>query len=295
MNPSSANSAPSPHPLQYLAMLNQNLINSNQGLNSSTSRPGQTPMGELQTPFTPSGQIGTPSDQMGFPSTPNLPNFGSQNDMNFSQYHLGGSADIGASNFLTSSLGIERNIPITPAFGGDGNQSAQYFPDSNLADDNGDDLEEVDVDEQGDAMSDGEGAAANIDGNAVLANPEGPQHIFENVGTDMTNSLTQFGMAPTSIPSLGTPSGADGTQMIVPYESTGGHLIRVPRSERRQKADEAQFVNITHLLSLPQHEASAILNLPTSTFSKRWKEAVKVSPPAHSSVVLALTLSLSHL
>ena len=36
-----------------------------------------------------------------------------------------------------------------------------------------------------------------------------------------------------------------------------------------------KYIDITDLLTLPQSEAASILGVPTSTLSKRWKEAVR--------------------
>lgn len=38
---------------------------------------------------------------------------------------------------------------------------------------------------------------------------------------------------------------------------------------------QAQFIDITHYLNMPQSQAAKKLGIPTSTLSKRWKEAVR--------------------
>lgn len=72
---------------------------------------------------------------------------------------------------------------------------------------------------------------------------------------------------PTSILK---PTEEESLQVMAPTEVTRiqGGAVAVPGAA-------PQYRDITDLLNLPQSEAAKILKIPTSTLSKRWKEAVR--------------------
>lgn len=74
----------------------------------------------------------------------------------------------------------------------------------------------------------------------------------------------------TSMPSSEEPESPTSDQTLPNTQSTSSTQVVVyPQSNEKEK-----YVDITEYLSLPQTEAARRLNIPTSTLSKRWKEAV---------------------
>jgi hypothetical protein len=81
------------------------------------------------------------------------------------------------------------------------------------------------------------------------------------VGPDMLNTHNEV-MIPNQQPVVSIvsdpPQDADNSGALVPGSKTG-----------------QTYVDITEYLNMPQSEAAKKLGIPTSTLSKRWKEAVR--------------------
>jgi len=73
-----------------------------------------------------------------------------------------------------------------------------------------------------------------------------------------------------SIPS--SPSSSTSTQ-IVPSNHPMSIVVSNQQVINQSEGDKENFVDITEFLNLPQTEAAKKLGIPTSTLSKRWKEA----------------------
>jgi hypothetical protein len=74
----------------------------------------------------------------------------------------------------------------------------------------------------------------------------------------------------------GEVSAADAA--VEPYAKASGAVATVPPTA------PPEYRDITELLNLPQIEAARRLNIPMSTLSKRWKEAVRVRKWPHRQV-----------
>jgi hypothetical protein len=72
------------------------------------------------------------------------------------------------------------------------------------------------------------------------------------------------------------PNNNNNIQSLMTESTPAGLLISSPQSAPTALATKGdQFVDITPYLNLPQKEAARRLGIPTSTLSKKWKDAVK--------------------
>eukprot|EP01092_Planopodium_desertum_P001494 TRINITY_DN12215_c0_g1_i2.p1 TRINITY_DN12215_c0_g1~~TRINITY_DN12215_c0_g1_i2.p1 ORF type:complete len:272 (-),score=7.95 TRINITY_DN12215_c0_g1_i2:169-963(-) len=91
-------------------------------------------------------------------------------------------------------------------------------------------------------------------------------------GEEKFLDITEFLSLPQSdaAKKLGIPTSSS-RAMTHATSAPSEKLALLPRSEE----GEEKFLDITEFLSLPQSDAAKKLGIPTSTLSKRWKEAVR--------------------
>jgi len=70
------------------------------------------------------------------------------------------------------------------------------------------------------------------------------------------------------------PSSSTSTQIVSTSSSSSSSIGNGQIIIQQDGGDKEKFVDITEFLNLPQTEAARKLGIPTSTLSKRWKEAV---------------------
>eukprot|EP01103_Thecamoeba_quadrilineata_P003776 TRINITY_DN13515_c0_g1_i1.p1 TRINITY_DN13515_c0_g1~~TRINITY_DN13515_c0_g1_i1.p1 ORF type:complete len:167 (+),score=37.47 TRINITY_DN13515_c0_g1_i1:59-559(+) len=96
------------------------------------------------------------------------------------------------------------------------------------------------------------------------------QHVQQQVALANNNS----GQVSQPVPS--TPSNEEDTNLSSTNEPDDRSLGNVAVSNSVVPASEKEcFVDITSFLNLPQTVAAKKLGMPTSTLSKRWREAVR--------------------
>jgi len=86
------------------------------------------------------------------------------------------------------------------------------------------------------------------------------------------------GFTPTSNPlssSSSSPSSSNSNISPIPQTSTQMAIVQFENSTIQKVNEEkpGAFINITPYLTLPQHQAAKNMGIPSSTLSKRWKEA----------------------
>jgi hypothetical protein len=110
--------------------------------------------------------------------------------------------------------------------------------------------------------------------------PQSPLSSFVTV-TPSTPSTSGNGSASTPMATSSNVSSAQ--PMTEPLVQSPGQSLPTTQNNSNastqvvvypQSNEKERYVDITEYLSLPQTEAARRLNIPTSTLSKRWKEAV---------------------
>jgi len=113
---------------------------------------------------------------------------------------------------------------------------------------------------------------------------------IENPGGTSTSEVSDFYTMSPGLLSLGSFGSLSGIITGVPvlpseiplHDQNDAQMNEVVAVNARNVAEdavqkgmldtEAEYIDVTSLLVLPQNEAARILGIPTSTLSKRWKE-----------------------
>ncbi|KAL6078686.1 RWP-RK domain-containing protein [Balamuthia mandrillaris] len=76
------------------------------------------------------------------------------------------------------------------------------------------------------------------------------------------------GSQPATLNTNGAPSSPSSS-------SSSGSLSIVPTTRKQQAPDGKTYVDITPYMTMPQAQAAKTLGIPSSTLSKRWREAAR--------------------
>lgn len=123
----------------------------------------------------------------------------------------------------------------------------------------------------------GSGASIQMDQSLFLKSAEVFNHVLPGLSIPgynaPTSSNTSTATQPTNntnttnVPINSTPINSTEQTQMVQFDSNSGAIQKV--GEEKTGA----FINVTPYLTLPQHAAAKKMGIPSSTLSKRWKEA----------------------
>jgi len=192
---------------------------------------------------------------------------------------------------LHSKIGEGLNISPNQNMNGDidNNEDIESDNPQDIENNEMSDMENMDNNEMGNLDQDGEEEGSleeNPNGmpspHQMQMMPHQPLNFDVRPGTlypyfAMPQMPNQLGSPlPSFFPVLGVPIQGHHLPMHpVPHHSQISRNPPSPDSTLVPGGGDNKYVDITPFLALPQAEAAKKLNIPTSTLSKRWKEAVR--------------------
>jgi len=96
--------------------------------------------------------------------------------------------------------------------------------------------------------------------------------------TPSTSTVTSVSLPDSTQPSISLTQPRPGLSVIPSPTSTSLQSTNEPEPQApviQSATQDAKYIDITEYLNLPQSQAAKKLTVPTSTLSKRWKEAVR--------------------